>query len=230
MTKLETPMDIYLEIGQKRTFASAIDWPGWSRSGPDEASALQALFDCGPQYTRALQASCLPFQLPSQISDLIVVERLAGNGTTDFGAPNVRLSRDKQPIAPEELERFQRVLQACWFTFDTAAEAATGRILRTGPRGGGRDLTKIIEHVYDVDDAYLRSLGGKPSPGQTGEPSRSFPQLRQDILETLLAAVRGEMPELGPHGGVHWTPRYFVRRLAWHELDHAWEIEERAED
>jgi hypothetical protein len=26
---------------------------------------------------------------------------------------------------------------------------------------------------------------------------------------------------------VHWTPRYFVRRMAWHELDHAWEIEAR---
>ncbi|CAN5828742.1 hypothetical protein BH20CHL8_BH20CHL8_11020 [soil metagenome] len=25
-----------------------------------------------------------------------------------------------------------------------------------------------------------------------------------------------------------WTPRYFVRRAAWHVLDHAWEIEDRA--
>lgn len=25
-----------------------------------------------------------------------------------------------------------------------------------------------------------------------------------------------------------WPPRYFVRRSAWHVLDHAWEIEDRA--
>jgi hypothetical protein len=25
-----------------------------------------------------------------------------------------------------------------------------------------------------------------------------------------------------------WTPRYFVRRAAWHALDHAWEIEDRS--
>ena len=228
MTKLDYPMDIYLEIGKKRMFATTIDWPGWSRSGPDEASALQALFETGPRYARALQAKRVPIQLPSQISDLVVVECLAGNGTTDFGAPNLRLSRDLQPIAPEELERFQRVLQACWITFDVVAKAATGRTLRTGPRGGGRDLTKIIEHVYDVDAAYLRSLGGKLKPGEAGDPNRSFSQLRQDILETLLTAVRGEVPERGPHGGVHWTPRYFVRCMAWHELDHTWEIEDRA--
>jgi hypothetical protein len=228
MTKLDYPIDIYLEIGQKRTFATAIDWPGWSRSGTNEVSALQALFDSGPRYARALQATGVPFQLPSQISDFAVVERLAGNGTTDFGAPNLRLARDRQPIAPEELERFQKILQACWSTFDAAAKASTGRTLRTSPRGGGRDLTKIIEHVYDVDVAYLRSLGGKPKAGQASEPNWSFSPLRQEILETLQAAVRGEVPERGPHGGVHWTPRYYVRRMAWHELDHAWEIEARA--
>jgi hypothetical protein len=25
-----------------------------------------------------------------------------------------------------------------------------------------------------------------------------------------------------------WSPRYFVRRSAWHALDHAWEIEDRS--
>ena len=32
--------DVYLETGKKRTFAGAIDCPGWCRSGRDEASAL----------------------------------------------------------------------------------------------------------------------------------------------------------------------------------------------
>ena len=42
-------------------------------------------------------------------------------------------------------------------------------------------------------------------------------------------AASGEMPERGPRGGVLWKPRYFVRRAAWHALDHAWEIEDRLE-
>ena len=59
--------------------------------------------------------------------------------------------------------------------------------------------------------------------------SQALARTRQAILTTLSAAVRGEVPAREPRGGPRWTPRYFVRRLAWHELDHAWEIENRAE-
>jgi hypothetical protein len=51
--------------------------------------------------------------------------------------------------------------------------------------------------------------------------------VRRIILETLRAAAHGEIAERGPRGGLRWTPRYFVRRAAWHVLDHAWEIEDR---
>ncbi len=47
MTSPAKKIKIYLEIGQKRTFAGAIDWPGWCRSGKDEELALQALLDYG---------------------------------------------------------------------------------------------------------------------------------------------------------------------------------------
>jgi hypothetical protein len=157
-----------------------------------------------------------------------VVERLTGTTTTNFGAPDLALSRDTEPIDPTELERWQVVLQACWQTFDTAVRAATGQALSKGPRGGGRDLTKIIEHVQNVDASYLTSLGGKLKPGDEDEPGQALAPIRQAILTTLVAAARGEVPARGPRGGVRWTPRYFVRRLAWHELDHAWEIEDRA--
>jgi hypothetical protein len=229
MTQDTNQIEVYLEVGQTRTFAVAPDWPGWCRSGRDEALALQALYDYGPRYARALQTMQLSFHAPSEASDLVVVERLTGNATTKFGAPNLALSRDTRPIDPTELQHFQTVLKACWKTFDMAVQAAAGRVLRKGPRGGGRDLAKIIQHVRDVDIAYLRSLGGKPQPGDEEDPSRALAQIRRDILTTLISATRGEVPARGPRGGVRWTPRYFVRRLAWHELDHTWEIEDRTE-
>jgi hypothetical protein len=79
----------------------------------------------------------------------------------------------------------------------------------------------------NVDASYLTSLGGKLS--EEDLPSQALAHVRHAILATLIAAAHGEIPAHGPRGGVRWTARYFVRRLAWHELDHAWEIEDRAE-
>jgi hypothetical protein len=47
--------------------------------------------------------------------------------------------------------------------------------------------------------------------------------LRQDILEVLRAPSDGSPPV--PKG---WPSRYAGRRIAWHVLDHAWEIEDRS--
>ena len=75
MTQTNNAIPVYLEIGQTRTFAAALDWPGWCRSGRDEASALQALYDYGPRYARALKTARLSFRPPSAVSDLIIVEQ-----------------------------------------------------------------------------------------------------------------------------------------------------------
>lgn len=34
---------VYLEIGKRRLFACAVEWPGWARAGRDQDLALAAL-------------------------------------------------------------------------------------------------------------------------------------------------------------------------------------------
>jgi hypothetical protein len=221
-------IDVYLEIGDKRTFAGAIDWPGWCRIGRDEDSALQALVDSGPRYARILHAKKIPFQAPADTSALTVVDRVAGNSTTDFGAPDVAPSSDARPIDDADLQRFQKLLKAYWSAFDAAVRAASGKELRKGPRGGGRDLEAIVGHVLGAEAAYLARLAWKRPKGKAADLSEELDRTRQAVLQALAAAARGETPTSGPRGGVIWAPRYFVRRLAWHELDHAWEIADRA--
>jgi hypothetical protein len=218
-------MNVILELGRARTFASAVDWPGWSRAGRDEASALQALSDYGPRYASALSGARLGFRSPAGPGSLVVVERVPGNATTDFGAPEADWPGDTAAVSAVELRRFTRLLKAVWVALDAAEQGARGRELRKGPRGGGRDLGAILEHVRGVEAAYLSRLGGQLPRGAPAEPALT----RQVIVETLARSARGEVPAQGPRGGRRWTARYFVRRLAWHELDHAWEIEDRAE-
>ena len=219
--------DMYLETGQKRVFAAAVDWPGWCRSGRDEASALQALCDYASRYARVLQAAQLGFSIPANPTAFSVVERLPGDATTDFGAPGAIPSSDALPVSDTEHQRLQALLQACWQAFDMSVRSAAGKELRKGPRGGGREVDKIVRHVLDADGGYLSSLGWKLKLNETDGAEKKLGQARQAILDGLASAVRGEIEARGPRGGLRWPPRYFVRRAAWHVLDHAWEIEDR---
>jgi hypothetical protein len=52
-------------------------------------------------------------------------------------------------------------------------------------------------------------------------------QVREAALATLEALSRGDEPEDPSAVKRRWSPRAFVRRSAWHALDHAWELEDR---
>jgi hypothetical protein len=212
-------MDAYLEVGKSRTFAAALDWPGWCRSGRDADAAQQALLDYAPRYARVLKSTRLGFKAPAKLK---VVEHLKGDATTDFGSPGVPPEADAAPVDEAELRRLESVLKACWRAFDATIEAARGKALEKGPRGGGRELDDIVSHVLDADSGYLYRVASKVEPG----PER-LARTRTAILAALTAAAHGEVPEQGPRGGKRWSARYFVRRVAWHVLDHTWEIEDR---
>ena len=221
-------MDIYLEEGAKRTFAAALEWPGWCRAGRDETAARQALFDYAPRYAAVAERAGLEFAPPDSAAAFRVVERLPGNATTDFGAPDAIPAGDREPPASDDLARFGSILMACWESFDAAAVSTMGIELRKGPRGGGRELEGITRHVLAAEQGYLSRLAWKVQKDESAHLNEEMRLTRQAIMDALAAAERGEIPERGPRGGVIWPARYFVRRVAWHVLDHVWEIEDRA--
>jgi hypothetical protein len=217
-------VDVYLERGSKRLFAGAVEWHGWARSGRDDAAALEVFLAYGARYAGALKGTRLGFQAPAAIGDLEVVERVAGTATTDFGAPDVAIAWDRQDVDEAGLERLRAILRASWRTLERAAEGAEGVTLATGPRGGGRSLEKIVDHVLDADESYIRRLGVKVPDGDEGS---RLGRVRATAMAAVETGVREGVPR-GPRGGTRWTPSYFVRRSAWHVLDHAWEIEDRS--
>jgi hypothetical protein len=218
---------IYLEIGAKRAFACAVEWPGWSRGGRREEDAVAALAAYGDRYRAVVAAAVPKFKAPRDASAFKIVKRLKGNVGTDFGVPSLELPTDGEPVTAADLERLARILDASWTAFDRAARSAKGLELRKGPRGGGRDLDKIAAHVVEADQAYIAQLGARPPKSADGRPVGPR-DLHDAMLAALRAKVRGQ-PFTDPRNTKHpWTARYFVRRVAWHVLDHAWEIEDRA--
>jgi hypothetical protein len=228
MAERSDTLDVAFEVGEKRTFAGAVDWPGWCRSGRDEKVALESLLAYGPRYAGVLRGTRLGFRAPGRRVNVRVTERLKGTATTDFGAPDAALSGDTRPVPDGDLRRFGTLLRACWRAFDGAVAAAEGVELRRGPRGGGRSLDGIVEHVLGADAGYLSRLAWRLGQVAPHDPSGELVRTREAILDALAAAARGEVEAVGPRGGRRWPPRYFVRRVAWHVLDHAWEIEDRA--
>ena len=219
---------IYLEVGAKRTFACAVDWPGWARSGRDEETALAALLESAPRYAKIVGRMRLGFVTPASTSAFRVSERLPGSATTDFGAPGAVPRADAKPVTDPELARIRRLIEAAWRAFDDAAAGARGVTLSTGPRGGGRDLDDIARHVHDAEVGYLSALGWPFKSDPRASATAEHKRMCAAVLEGLAASANGEIAAKGPRGGKRWGPRQFARRLAWHAIDHAWEIADRA--
>lgn len=214
-----TPTEVAVEAGARRVFASALSWPGWCRAARDEAGAVAALAAYAPRY--AVVARRAGIRFPT-LAELSVVERLGGSATTDFGAPATAAVAEQAPLSKAQAERLAALVDAAWLVFDDVVTAAPPA-LRKGPRGGGRDRDKIAEHVLGAEREYARKLGIRVPAPTLGEPATVL-AMRELISAALANSRRG--PSDGERG---WPPRYAARRIAWHVLDHAWEIEDRSE-
>lgn len=146
---------VVLEIGARRVFASAIDYPGWARSAKTPESAVATLLDYRPRYAHIAPAAGEVVDVTAEVD---VIERLAGNATTDFGAPGIPCAAESIDLPPDCLARLEGLLLACRARFDAVASAAPVE-LRKGPRGGGRDTAALVAHVDEAEAAYRRKQG-----------------------------------------------------------------------
>jgi hypothetical protein len=214
---------VAIETGAKKVFATAIDWPGWSRSGKTEELAMADLAAAAERYAEVATEAGEPFPSPPPgLEDLEVVERNPGGGGTDFGVPSIVTEHDRRPVSRPEADRLRRLVGAAWTVFDRVAADAPAE-LRKGPRGGGRDRDRIVDHVLGADHAYTQVMGLR-----VATPSRADRRSIEAIRSAMLDMI-GEPSDGSPLGGRKWPPHYAANRIAWHALDHAWEMEDRTE-
>ena len=220
---------VVLEVGKKRVFAFALDWPGWSRSGRTEGNALIALMEYATRYAALARRARISFA-PVSIESITVIERVAGDATTDFGAPNAKCAHDATPTSTSEAKRLASLVAASWHSLDDSVADAPPQ-LRKGPRGGGRDRDAIVEHCLAAEVAYARKIGVRHrSPGI--DDHDAIESLRGDILAVLRTPSDGSLMSRGEDArgtSPGWPTRYAARRIAWHVLDHAWEITDRSD-
>lgn len=199
------PLRVYLETGKRWVFAGALDWPGWCRRATGEEAALDTLIEYASRYSRAVGVA-----VPTDSVE--VVGRVATrSGMADFGAPGSVGPWDTEDLSARELGRHLKLLEASWAYLDSVATASPAE-LRRGPRGGGRDRDPMLKHVQEAERAYAPKIGCRVPP------RTPWNQQRRMILAGLRTAPTTSA----------WPVRYTIRRMAWHVLDHAWEMEDRA--
>lgn len=143
---------VVVEVSSTRTFACALWFPGWFGHGRTPDAAIERLLAYRARYAPIARAARCA--LPPDGS-LVVLQELEGNGTTQFGAPG-QIADAERDVDAAALRQLRALHEACRETFD-AAVAVAPATLRKGPRGGGRDTAKVVEHVRDVEKVYARS-------------------------------------------------------------------------
>jgi len=217
---------VCLEVTPKQAVAAALDWPGWCRAGRDEQAALAALASYAGRY--APVAAHAGLSIPATAA-FEVAERVPGGPATAFAAPECRrpfpqttAKADRAALTPRRgpapgppghrglghLRPDRHRLTS------RAAQGPARRRPRPGPDHRPRDRHR---------QAYARKLEIRPKQPPTGDTA-AISELREAITAVLGAPSDGT-PVL-PGG---WTTRYAAHRIAWHILEHAWEMQDRAE-
>ncbi|HEX6129645.1 MAG TPA: hypothetical protein VF071_11550 [Candidatus Limnocylindria bacterium] len=205
----------------KRAVAFALDWPGWSRGANTPEEALEALESYRPRY-RPIAALARMEREFDAADTLEIVENKVGTPSTDFWAISFAPAAiETDPMDEAVLERGIRLLRACWTFFDDVA-ARVSPEMRKGPRGGGRDRDRIVSHVIRVEsEDFARKVGLRVPEGGALAPGALGPY-REEYVAAMRAHNAGEVARMRS-----WNLPFLIRHSAYHNLDHAWEMEDK---
>lgn len=218
---MASELRVTLEIGPKGKQVAAVapDWPGLERGAKTEEAAIARLRAYLPRYAPVAKLAGMDARFAA-IGAAEVVERYPGTGSTDFWGISFAFSHiDGEAMSGEELEHGLALLQACWAFFD-AVRSRVSEEMRKGPRGGGRDRDRIVQHTLNAEQDWAAKVGVRA-------PEGALPT--DDGLSAYRAAYRAAIRAFHAQGkpARAWPLRYLIRHTAFHTLDHAWEMEDK---
>jgi hypothetical protein len=205
----------------KRAVAFSPDWPGWSRGAKTAELAVATLESYRERYRPVADLAGMAREFDAA-GPLKVVEDREGTGSTDFWGISFSPSATEHgQMSEAELERGITLLRACWAFFDDVA-ARVSPLMRKGPRGGGRDRDDIIRHTVRVEsEGFAAQVGLKIPEGGAFSP-KGLRKYREDYVAAMRAYNAGEVKPMRS-----WTLQFLIRHSAFHNLDHAWEMQDK---
>ena len=218
------PVRTVIERGTKgkRSVAFGLDWAGWERGAKTPELAVETLESYRERYRPIAELAGLADEFDAA-GRLEVVEDHTGTGSTDFwGISFAPSTLETEPMDEAALERDIALLQACWAFFDAVA-ARVSPEMRAGPRGGGRDRHRIWRHVIRNESEEFAKRVGLKIPEEAALTAEGLKQHRESYVEAMRAYNAGQTQKRMKN----WNLPYLIRHSAFHNLDHAWEMEDK---
>jgi hypothetical protein len=215
---------VLVKIGSENGFvensiAWAFEHPGCFAYGKDDKEAILRV----PQALVAYQEWIGKHSEESWLSDLgdfdvRLVEAL--EKPTDGTLSRDWFQFDAQPLSPVEVEQGLKLLSWSRADLMEITLSFSDKELDQTFEGERWSIRGIVEHIADAETRYLNHIH------QAGEliirPEKDvfarILQVRNRTIEVL--PLLAENAEIYEEGVVIWSGRKFLRRTAWHEMDH----------
>jgi hypothetical protein len=218
------PVRTVIERGPKgkRSVAFSLDWAGWERGAKSPELALETLESYRERYGRVADLAGMAGEFGAA-GPLEIFEDHVGTGSVDFWGISFSPSSTEQgPMSDAEFDRAITLLRASWEFFDDVA-ARVSEEMRKGPRGGGRDRTRIWRHTIRTESEDFAKQVGLRIPEEAALTPDGLRQHRATYVDAMRAYNAGEIAKRMRS----WTLPYLIRHSAFHTLDHAWEMEDK---
>lgn len=233
-----TKYSLSLESGpkHKKTMVHVLDLLGCIAQGPTTEAALESTPEAIRTYLRFLERHGEAVRPDGAINTVVDVHITKGTWLGN-GDPTPGFASDFKPLSTQNRSIYLQRL--AWMQVDLLEliRDETQEQLRLEPKGGGRSVHHILQHMAESQAVYLRYLVG-PVNGLS-ESLKAVQDEGPDSLPLTLSAVwditnarlesltDDERKQLIPHGQVMWSARRCMRRMLEHGWEHLLEISER---
>jgi len=230
---------VYLEVAPDgRCMVHVLDLPGCIVRAPSRAEALRQVPGAIRDHCAWLQRHGEPASMVEEPIEVEVTGESAGAGPFDRGDTAALLPHERQPIAPEEMERYLRL--AAYARTDLLALVGDlpDEVLDWQPDPQSFSLRLLLRHVGNADEFYVSRIVPPETLPPEWEHDEGLPIFEFLEMERRTAVAR--LRQLGEeersaifyptrwtrHPEEPWTARKALRRFLEHEQEHIGQVQE----
>lgn len=224
---------VYLEVGEDgRAMAHVVDLPGCIGRSETREETLDALPEAIGAYQGWLRRHGEDAPPAAEPIELEVVGETLGEGPFDPGDRAALFPPDREPVTPEEMEWYFRLMGYNRKDLLALAGEPSDELLDWRPFPGSYNLRRILRHVGNGDKWYVsRIVPVETLPPEWDEdedlpPGDYLEMSRRTAIARLRALTEEERGGIfyptfdTEHPDEPWTARKVLRRALEHEREH----------